>query len=174
MNDATSQTPHAPKGQPQSSLGHSDRRERRPRFAIPIPPPSPERAKQTAVVRPCTALSGLEPLSPLKPRAALRGSRRYALPWAGMSLPLRGVSEVATQSPVGRFASTETMTPLNHPQCQTPRRGNHKPAWGTATEGSAAPGLRSNNHQALKGRHITVEGNRATPFRKAYKTCHPT
>ena len=46
----------------------------------------PERAKQQI----CSALSGLPFVFDSQPRAALHGSRRFALPWADMLLPLAG------------------------------------------------------------------------------------
>ena len=72
----------APQRQPQTCLGQSDPRERRPRVrgsdAL-----SPERANQSWAAR-CASLSGL---------AERANSTPGAWPWAGLSVPLRGGSD---------------------------------------------------------------------------------
>ncbi len=110
-HDATqpSPVPHALKGQPQTSPGHSDRRERRPGSRSPS---RPQPCKGETTRRGTTLCRLFRAWAPLvfKPSAALRGSRRYALPWADLSLPLRGDSDMVSETPAVRSASTETIT----------------------------------------------------------------
>ncbi len=74
---------------------------------------------------PVPPLQGLNPFTSIKPRAALRSSRRYALPWADLSLPLRGVSEVVPQSPDGRREYTESVTSTG--TCHVPHAPKGQP-----------------------------------------------
>ncbi len=82
-------------------------------YGIPILIPALKGRNKPPGARPCVALSGLEPLSSPKPRAALRGSRRSALPWAGMSLPLRGVSDTVRRIQIDRFPTVSREPPTS-------------------------------------------------------------
>ena len=77
----------APKGQPQISPGQ------RPGCRdneVPVALKGRNKERTEAVSPACCAPSGLEFSRRSRPRAALRGERRSALPWADLWLPLRG------------------------------------------------------------------------------------